>query len=442
MSQKIIPQKLKGFRDFFAQDVAIREYVIGTFKSVFEKYGYEPLETPALEYSDIFLKESGEEASKLFYRFKDEGGRDVMLKYEVMISMCRAVAENINKITFPYKRYQIQPVWRAEKPQKGRYREFTQCDADTIGTNSIFADAEFIQMGIEALKKLGFKKFKVNISNRKFLNGIIKLAGASHNQFIPICLSIDKLPKIGKEKVKRELEDTRKIPPSVSKKILEVISYQGTNEDLLRKYKELLKNIPIGIEGLKELEEIFKFLKYAKVEDKFYQFAPYIARGLAYYTGPIFEFEIIDGKVGSIAGGGRYDEVIGKFVGKKIPATGGSFGIERIIEVIKDQKLIDIQPIPTKVLIAFFDSPTLPTLIKLASQLRAANIKTMIYPEATKLDKQLKYADKKSIPFFLIVGPEEMKKNKVKIKNMKTGEQKDYNSKDLSGLIADLNRYQ
>lgn len=423
MNTKITPQKLKGFRDFFAQDVAIREYVINTFKSVFEKYGYEPLETPAIEYSDIFLKESGEEASKLFYRFKDEGGRDVMLKYEVMISMCRAVAENINKITFPYKRYQIQTVWRAEKPQKGRYREFTQCDADTIGSGSVIADAEFIQMGIEALKKLGFKNFKVNISNRKFLNGLIKFSGADQTQFIPVCLSIDKLPKIGQEAVKKELLEKRKIAPHITEKILKLISYKGKNEQLIKKYKELLKDIPVGIEGLRELEEIFKFLKYSQVEEKFYQFTPYIARGLAYYTGPIFEFEIIDGHVGSVAGGGRYDEVIGKFTGRKMPATGGSFGIERIIEVIKDQKLIEIQPTPVKVLIANFNSSTLASLIKLANQLRSANIKTMIYPEATKLDKQLKYADKKRIPYIVIIGPDEIKNNQLALKDMKTGKQ-------------------
>ena len=201
MSTKI--QKLAGFRDYFAEDVKIREYVINVFKKVFEKYGYEPLETPALEPSSIFVGELGDEAEKLFYRFKDQGGRDVMLKYDVMTSMCRAVAENINKITFPYKRYQIQSVWRSEKPQRGRFREFTQCDADTIGSPDVNCDAEFIQMGIEALKNLGFQDFRANINNRKLMNGIIQFAGASIKEFIPICISIDKLPKIGKEKVKK-----------------------------------------------------------------------------------------------------------------------------------------------------------------------------------------------------------------------------------------------
>ncbi len=238
--------------------------------------------------------------------------------------------------------------------------------------------------------------------------------------------------------MKKELLEKRGIPQNVAEKILQLISYQESNTQLIKKYKELLKSIPIGLEGLKELEEIFNYLKSAEVEDNLYRFSPYIARGLAYYTGPIFEFEIIDGEVGSIAGGGRYDEVIGKFVGRKIPATGGSFGIERLIEVIKDQKLIDIQPTPVKVLLTYFDPSTFPELIKLAKQLRANNIKTMVYPEMTKLDKQLKYADKKSIPYILILGSEEMKKNVVKLKNMKTGEQKEIPDEKLIETIRNL----
>lgn len=436
-SKKIKPQILKGFRDFFAEDVVIREYVINTFKKVFEKYGYEPLETPALEYSDIFLRESGEEAIKLFYRFKDEGNRDVMLKYEVMISMCRAVAENINKLIFPYKRYQIQTVWRAEKPQKGRFREFTQCDADTIGSDSVLADAEFIQMGIEVLENLGFNKFKANISNRKFLNGIIKYAGGTDQQFIPICLTVDKLPKIGLERVKTELLNKRKIPEKVVEKIIEIINIKGKNKDLIKTYRDLLKNSSVALDGLVELEAIFDYLKDTKLSENFYQFSPYIARGLAYYTGPVWEFEIVDGDVGSVAGCGRYDNVIGKFVGRRIPATGGSFGIERIVEIIKERKMISIPSNPTKVLITYFEKETLSKLIEIANRLRDNNIPTMFYPEATNLDKQLKYADKKSIPYAVIIGPEEAKQNLVKLKNMKTREQETVTSAELISKIKD-----
>lgn len=422
---KIIkPQKLAGFRDFFAQDIQLREYVINTFRKVFEKYGYEPLETPALEPAEIFTSELGDEAKKLFYRFKDKAGREVMLKYEVMVSMCRAVAENINTITFPYKRYQIQRVWRAEKPQKGRYREFTQCDADTIGSSSMICDAEFIQMGIEALKNLGFEKFRANISNRKFLNGIIKYAGATDKDFMPICMSIDKLPKIGKERVKKELLEKRKISADVADKILEIVTQIGKTDKLVAKFKSQLREIPVALGGLDELEQIFDYLKNCNINQQYYQFAPFIARGLAYYTGPIWEFEIIEGDVGSVAGCGRYDETIGRFVGKKVPATGGSFGIERIIEVIKDRKMFKSSPTPSKALVTVFSKKYLIQSIKVATLIRQSGINCEIYPDpGKKLDKQIKYADKKGIPYIVIAGPDEVKTNKVTLKNMKTGKQ-------------------
>ncbi|MFC1790457.1 histidine--tRNA ligase [Patescibacteria group bacterium] len=415
---KKIPQKLAGFRDFFAGDIQIREYVINTFKKTFEKYGYEPLQTPALEPVEIFADEAGEEAEKQFYRFTDQGGREVMLKYEVMISMCRAVAENINQIPLPYKRYQIQNVWRAERPQKGRYREFTQCDADTIGSTSVLCDAEFIQMGIEAIESLGFTKFQASISNRKFLNGIIKLAGAKEDDFIPICLAIDKLPKIGPGAVKKELLEKRNISRQVADKILRIVTETGSTKELILKYQEALKNIPIGIEGVKELAEIFTYLETVGIKPNRYRFCPFIARGLAYYTGPIWEFEVLDGNVGSIAGCGRYDEVISNFIGRSMPATGGSFGIERIVEIIKDAQMAQFPPTKTQVLATFFDQSTFTETLKQVLRLRQAGIKTLLYPEPLKLDKQLKYADRKGIPLALIIGPDEVKEKTATLKNL------------------------
>lgn len=424
MSTKIKAQKLAGFRDFFAEDVKVREFVKNTFKQVFEKYGYEPLETPALEYTEIFVGELGEEAEKLFYRFKDQGGRDIMLKYEVMTPMCRAVAENYAKIVFPYKRYQIQTVWRADKPQKGRYREFTQCDADTVGTDSVFADAEFIQMGIETMQKLGFKKFIANISNRKFLNGLIKFSGAEQKDFIPICLSIDKLPKIGREKVKQELINVRGISGSVADKVLDIVTTTSSSDELITKFKLQMKSSPEAIEGLNELEQIIAYFKTVKLDPQFYCFAPFIARGLAYYTGPVWEFEILEGSVGSVAGCGRYDNTIGRLLGKRIPATGGSFGIERIVEIIKDRKMVDIDTTPAKVLITLFEESTTDRSIVAADKLRQKNIAAMLYPQLEKLSKQLKFADDKKIPYVLIIGPDEAVKNMVTLKNMNSGEQK------------------
>lgn len=432
MSNQMKVQKLAGFRDYFAEDVKIREYVVNIFKKVFEKYGYEPLETPALENSNIFVGELGDEAEKLFYRFKDQGGRDIMLKYDVMTPMCRTVAENINNIVFPYKRYQIQNVWRSEKPQKGRFREFTQCDADTIGSSSVICDAEFIQMGIEALTNIGFKEFRANINNRKLLSGIIQFAGASEKEFIPICISIDKLPKIGREKVKKELIEKRKITPEVSEKILEVITLTGKTEELLEKLKKQLANIPVAIEAINELETIFDYFKIIKLDKKFYRFTPFIARGLAYYTGPVWEFEILEGDVGSVAGCGRYDNIIGKFVGKEVAATGGSFGIERLVEVIKSRKMINISSTIAKTLVTIFDKSLFNNSLIIANELRKNNVSTILYPVPTeKLDKQLKYANKKGIPYVIILGPEEVEKEIVVLKDMKTGDQKNLTMEEL-----------
>lgn len=433
-------QKLAGFRDYFAEDIKIREYVIGVFKKVFEKYGYEPLETPALEPSGIFVGELGDEAEKLFYRFKDQGGRDVMLKYDVMTSMCRAVAENINNIVFPYKRYQIQSVWRSEKPQKGRYREFTQCDADTIGSSDVNCDAEFIQMGIEALKNLGFVEFRANINNRKLMNGIIQYAGAKESEFIPICISVDKLPKIGRDAVKKELVEKRKVNPEIAEKILEVFSIKGNTNELIKEFKEQLIKIPVAQEGLKQLETIFKYFKTISMEEKYYQFTPYIARGLAYYTGPVWEFEIVEGDIGSVAGCGRYDDIIGKFVGKPVPATGGSFGIERIVEVIKQRGMFNNSKSKVKILVTIFNKDLFGSSLKIANQLRANDISTVLYPTSSdKLDKQLKYANKKNIPYVVIIGPEEASREIILLKEMRTGKQTELNQEQLvKFLISNL----
>lgn len=439
MTNQIKVQKLAGFRDYFAEDVKTREYVINIFKKVFEKYGYEPLETPALENSNIFVGELGDEAEKLFYRFKDQGGRDVMLKYDVMTPMCRTVAENINNIVFPYKRYQIQNVWRSEKPQKGRFREFTQCDADTIGSSSVICDAEFIQMGIEALNNIGFKEFRANINNRKLLSGIIQFAGASEKEFIPICISIDKLPKIGRDNVKKELIERRKISPEVSEKILEVVTLTGKTEELLKKLKKQLIDIPVAMEAIDELEIIFDYFKTIKLDKKFYRFTPFIARGLAYYTGPVWEFEILEGDVGSVAGCGRYDNIIGKFVGKEVAATGGSFGIERLVEVIKTRKMINLSANSAKTLVTIFNKDLFNNSLIIADFLRKNNISTILYPIPTeKLDKQLKYANKKGIPFVIIIGPEEITNKTVALKDMKSCEQFKLNKEELISKLLNL----
>lgn len=436
------PQTLRGFNDWFAPDVKIREYVINIFKTVFEKYGYEPLETPAVEYSQFMLGISGEEAEKQFYRFKDPGNRDVMLKYEVMTSMCRAVASNFDKISFPYKRYQIQPVWRAENTQKGRYRQFTQCDADTVGSSSMVTDAEFIQMGLEIVNKLGFKKYIARISNRKFLDGLRNYLDISPDEFYGMCMSVDKLKKIGRDGVFTELTDKRNISPKQAEDILKITdtdNYLGMdNYQIIEQLKSTVGNTKSGSESLEELRQIFDYLKLSNISEDIYRFDTSIARGLASYTGPVWEFEIIDGDVGSIAGCGRYDNLIGKYLGqgKQIPATGGSFGIERICDIIKDRKMLDLGNTNTKVLVSIFSSDLSNESVKLANLLRSNNIPAFLYPDADKIGKQFKYASDKGIPYVAVIGPDEAKNNQVTLKNMQTEEQKLINQSDLLAQFA------
>lgn len=428
MSNKLIkPQTLKGFRDFLPEEMRLREYVIDTFKKVFERYGYEPLETPALEYSHLMLGISGEEAEKQFFRFKDQGGRDVMMRFEVMVPMCRVIAQYKDKIVFPFKRYQIQRCWRAEKPQKGRLREFTQCDADTIGSSSMRTDAEFIQMGIEAMKEFGFKDFVTLISNRKFLSGLVKFVKADPALFYGICMSIDKLRKIGLENVKKELIEKRNVPQSTTNQILEIVSTEKESGQLIEIFKKKMAKIPDAQEGLSEIEEIFDYLKTAGVEEKYYRFDPSISRGLAHYTGPIWEVEVTEGGIGSVAGCGRYDNVIGSYLGgkEKIPATGGSFGVERMMAILKDRKMVKLPKSYAKVLVTIFNENLAKESIKTAVLLRKSGIATILYPDAeVRLDKQLKYADRKGIPFVLIIGPEEVKTEKATLKDLRNRTQK------------------
>lgn len=418
----IQPRTLKGFRDFLPEDMKIRQQVISIFKEVFESYGYEPLETPTLEHADILLGKYGEEAEKLIYQFEDRGGRPVAMKYDLTVPTCRVVAQYGDKLPMPFKRYQIQPVWRADNTQKGRFREFFQCDADTIGSSSMLADAEFILMGLQIMKKLGFNDFIARVNNRKFIDGLVQYAGASPEQFYSICIAIDKLEKIGLDGVIKEMEG-RSVSPEVIKKIIEVVSLKGNNSELISTLKEKMKDIPVALEGLLELETLFSYLIKAGASEKEYTFDLSIIRGLSYYTGPVWEFTVRDGGVGSVAGCGRYDNLVGLYLGRNIPATGGSFGIERIFEVIKDRQLL-VSKNNKEVLVTVF-SPELAALsFQTAEKLRQKGASVILYPdEHVKLDKQFKYANKRGIETVYIIGPEEAEKGIIKMKNMKTGEQ-------------------
>ena len=433
-------RKLKGFNDYFADDMKLREYVIGIFKNTFEKYGYEPLETPALEYTDLLLGQSGDEAEKQFYSFKDSGGRDVTMRYEVMIAMCRAVAEKIHSLPLPYKRYQIQRCWRAENTQRGRYREFTQCDADTVGSSSMMCDAEFIQMGLEIVEKLGFSKYIARISNRKFLEGFAEVQGVKPENFYGFCMSLDKLAKIGSAKVVEEMVKRRNVAPEVAEKTLEMLDpgkfAEKSFSETIEAVRLYVEGSEVGNEGLDELAQVGEYMESVNVDPSLFMFDVSLARGLAHYTGPVWEFEVIDGGVGSIAGCGRYDEAISKYVGEKIPATGGSFGIERVCDILKEREMIDLGDTTVEVLVTQFDGDMWKDSLSVADTLRKNGISVMLYPEPDSLKKQMKYADKKEIPYIIVIGPEEKEKGVIQLKDMRSGDQKEVEVDDVPLMMV------
>lgn len=413
MTKKSEPRTLKGFYDYFAEDMLIRNFIKDTFRKIAEKYSFEALETPTLEYSELILGQSGKEAEKLYYRFKDNGGRDVMLKYELMTSMCRAVGQNINNIEMPYKRYQIQNVWRAENVQKGRLREFTQLDIDTIGSYSSIADAEIIQFGLEFLEELGFKKYLVRVNNRNIIQGLLEVFGIDNNKFEDVYIAIDKVKKVGLDAVRRELIELRKIDEDNVDDLIRSFNIESVEE-----LEKLLSKSDIGIKGLEEVKEVLSNLRDFGVSENLIKFDITLTRGLASYTGVVWEFEIIEGNIGSVSGGGRYDKAIGRYLGREIPATGTSFGLERLMEIIKDRNM----PVPKvggiDVLAIAMNEKCIPFTMMVTKSLRESNINTNFYPSIERLKIALKFANRKNIQWVIIIGDEEVKSDTVVLKNM------------------------
>ncbi len=415
MKNRMKPQTLKGFYDYFSDDMRIRNFIKDSFREIAEEYGFEPLETPALEYSELILGQSGEEAEKLYYKFKDNGDRDVMLKYELMIPMCRAVAQNINSIILPYKRYQVQNVWRAENVQRGRLREFTQMDVDILGSGSPLADAEIILFGISFLKKIGFENFRVRLNSRETIQGIVEILEIEESKFEKIYISIDKLDKIGKEKVREILILDSNIEEEKVDKLLEIIEIKDID-----KISNILENSIAGKNGVENIKKILSIIN--GIEQDKVLFDPSLARGLTSYTGAVWEFEIIEGNIGSVSGGGRYDKAVSKYLGREIPATGTSFGLERLTEVIKQMEMLKTKN-NKSVLIIPIDESSASFVLSTTKKLREQNIQTNIYPDFVKLKESLKYANKKEYTWVIIIGENETSSNTLTLRNMLTQEQ-------------------
>ena len=395
-------QTLKGFRDFLPKDAQKRVWVKNKMIQVAERWGYEPIETPTLEPYSLFKGEIGED-EKLFYRFTDNGDREVMLRYDQTVPTCRYVAANQNDLTFPFKRYQCQSVFRAENTQRGRYREFTQFDIDIFGVPGASADAEVIAENLDTYLTIGFKKPVIIFNNRDLMKGIPYEA----------IVAIDKLKKIGEDGVIADMVK-KEIPESTA--------------------KEYFKKV-LNIKPDETVKTIINYLEKSGFGSQYYRFEPTLARSFSYSQGPIWEIVIGDYTVGSVGGGERYDGMMERLTGLKIAGTGVAFGFDRTVEAADQLGLIPSDKTNTKVLLTVFSDETTDATLKSAQALRDNKINTEIYPEIAKLDKQLKYADKKGIPYVVIIGPEEIKENKVVLKNLKTKEQIKTSVENLISLV-------
>jgi len=387
------PQTLKGFRDFLPAEAAKRKWLRDRLATICESWGYAPLETPTLEPLEIFVGAIGED-EKLFFKFRDQGDRDVALRYDQTVPTCRLIAQYQNTLTFPFKRYQIQPAFRAEKPQKGRYREFTQVDADIFGIKTPDADAETIALSLDIYKQLGFKRALVRINTRALFKDMPYEA----------ITSIDKIKKIGDDGVIREMES------------------KGIELSRAKEYLSFVKN-------LKPSEDIIFILKYLKnygFPEDWYEFDPTIARSFSYSMGPIWEVEIPNADYNmSVLGGERYDGLLEKLAGRDIGGTGFGLGFDRTLEAAEIAKLIPALSVAGQILITVFSEELREQSQQVATICRKSGITVDVYPTTDKLDKQLKYADRKGIPYAIIIGPEEKSKNVVKLKNMATKEQEE-----------------
>ena len=433
MPPKIQPRVPRGMRDLLPRTMLQRQYVIGEVEKVFQRFGFEPLQTPVLELRETLMGKYGEDAERLIYDAKHrEGKEDLSLRYDLTVPLTRVVAM-YPELAKPFKRYQIAPVWRAERPQKGRYREFYQCDADIVGSPSMLADAEIVTMIYTVLATLGFKSFVIKINNRKILTGIGQYAGVPNEMLGGLYRSIDKLEKIGVDGVSEEMIAGR-IPAEVIDRIMELIALPPNAFGELR---ELMGNIPAALEGLNELEQLATFLGDAGVPRANYQFDFAMVRGLAYYTGPIYETIVTEPKIGSLTGGGRYDELVGLFSQQSIPTTGTSFGIERIIDVMDELAMYpaSIGRTVTQVMVTVFNRDLVGASMRIANNLRAAGIKAELALDAAGLGKQLKYAAAKSIPFAVIVGPDEAAARKATLRDLSSGEQTLILQDELAGAV-------
>ena len=450
------PSIPKGTRDFSAKEIAKRNYIFNTIKSAFEKFGFEPIETPSFENSSTLMGKYGEEGDRLIFKILNSGDflrkitpellaernsqkvtpkiSEKALRYDLTVPFARYVVQHLNDITLPFKRYQMQAVWRADRPQKGRFREFYQCDADVVGSTSLWQEVEFIQLYDAVFSTLGLTDVSIKINNRKILAGIAEVIGAQ-DKLIDFTVALDKLDKIGKDGVIQELF-RKGISNSAIKKLNPLFEFSGSNEDKLNALENLLKDSEIGLKGISEMRFIIENINNLGLETTNLEPDVTLARGLNYYTGTILEVVSNQVAIGSIGGGGRYDDLTSIFGLKNLSGMGISFGLDRIYLVLDELNLFEQVQIPKpKILFINFGEIEALYSLKGIKRLRQENISAELYPDTAKMKKQMGYANKREIPFVVIAGGNEIENNQYTLKNMITGEQNLVKFEELITII-------
>ncbi len=454
MAQK--PTIPKGTRDFSPTEVARREYITGIIKKSFENFGFQPIETPSFENSSTLMGKYGEEGDRLIFKILNSGDylskvdeellkekksnvitskiSEKALRYDLTVPFARYVVQHQNELEFPFKRYQTQLVWRADRPQKGRFREFYQCDADVVGSTSLWQEVEFVQLYDDVFTKLSLTDTIIKINNRKILSGIAEIIGAK-DKLIDFTVALDKLDKIGKDGVTKEML-SKGITEDAIKKVEPLFNFSGTNEEKLKQLKGMLQNSDEGTQGVNDLKFVIDAINKLGLQTSQLKVDVTLARGLNYYTGAIFEVEAAEVKMGSIGGGGRYDDLTGVFGLKNMGGIGISFGLDRIYLVLGLFNAV-ILPKPTILFLNFGDNEAM-YCMEAIKKLRVIDVKSEIYPENTKLKKQMNYANKRGIPFVVFVGLSELENGNFTLKNMRSGDQKQCNFEELLQTVKNL----
>jgi len=416
--QIIQPRTLRGFRDFLPEMMIPREQVIETARRVYRSYGFSPIDTPALEYLEILTGKGGEETDKQLYQFEDAGGRKVGMRFDLTVPLARFAAQHIGKLGTPFKRYHIGAVWRGENTQRGRYREFMQCDFDTIGTRSVVADIETALVIHDLLDAIGFERFTVQINNRQVLTGLLEkldLAGSS----TAILRALDKLQKIGRDKVREEMIAAAGATEMQADQVLALTDVAGTNDQVLTQVRPLVSGSDSGQTGLDRLADMLASLRAAGIPEERVQLDVSIARGLDYYTGVVYETFLGDlPSIGSICSGGRYDNLAEVYTHQQLPGVGASLGLDRLLAAMEELGLIEKVRTPADVFIPYFEQARLHDYLRLASLVRRAGFGVELYPEAKKLGAQLKYAGERGFRAALIAGEDELTESRCQIKDL------------------------